>query len=155
MFLHRHKWISEIIWWNTSLLICGLMLYPIYYYQIDFPFYYNNILFILGFFIFLRWVLLWHLTPYARWQWLKLIIILSMFPVLFLLSYEFSDFKNYIDEVGLQELVTHLKSSEQDAMTKYIRTEFIFFSICCIINGFLVPFKLIWNIWKQHNLGSV
>lgn len=78
-----------------------------------------------------------------------------MFPVLFLLSYEFSDFKNYIDEVGLQELVTHLKSSEQDAMTKYIRTEFIFFSICCIINGFLVPFKLIWNIWKQHNLGSV
>lgn len=131
------------------------MLFPIYYYKIDYPFYKINILFIFGFFIFLRWVILWHLTPYARWQWMKVIIVLVIFPILFLLSYEFSDFKNYIDEVGLQDLVIHLKTEEQAAMIKYIRAEMIFFSICCMINGFLLPFKLIWNVWKQHNLNQV
>ncbi|NOT36856.1 MAG: hypothetical protein HOP11_05720 [Saprospiraceae bacterium] len=155
MIVRNNKWLSEIIWWLSTGIICLFFLYPIYYYKIEYPFYKNNIIFIFGFFIFLRWVLLWHLTPYARWQYLKLTIILIIAPILFYFSYEFSDFKNYIDEIGLQEIVTHLKPEEQVAMTKYIRTEMIFFSVCALINGVLVPFKLIWNIWKQHNLNTV
>ncbi|MEO6190867.1 MAG: hypothetical protein ABIO44_11380 [Saprospiraceae bacterium] len=151
----HNKWLSEIIWWVLTGILAMLILYPIYYFKIDYPFYKNNIIFIFGFFIFLRWVLLWHLTPYARYQWLKLIIIFTNIPLIFYLSYEFSDFKNYIDEVGLQDLVEKLKDTEQFAMSRYIRSEMIFFSICCLITGFLVPPKLIWNIWKQYNLDKV
>lgn len=149
------KWISELIWWLLSITVACLFLFPIYYYRIDYPFYRNNFIFIFGFFLFIRWVLFWHLTPYARFQWLKLIIIFSIIPGLFLLSYEFSDFKNYIDEIGLQEMVHDLPEQEQLGMSTYIRSQMIFFSICCLINGFLVPFKLIWNIWKQYNLNQV
>ncbi|MEP7195098.1 MAG: hypothetical protein ABI851_01170 [Saprospiraceae bacterium] len=155
MTTNSHKWYSELIWWFGATLIAILILYPIYYFKIEYPFYRNNVIFILGFFIFFRWVLLWHLTPYARQQWFKLILIFVMLPLVFYFSYEFSDFKNYIDDVGLQELVFNLSPDDQVAMTKYIRTEMLFFSICSLILGILVPPKLIWNIWKQYNLNTV
>lgn len=151
----QHKWISELIWWLSIAVISFLILYPIYYFKIDYPFYRNNILFIFGFFIFLRWVILWHLTPYSRFQILKIILIFIMIPLVFYFSYEFSDFKNYVDEIGLQDLVINLSPDDQIAMTKYIRAEMVFFSICSLILGTLVPPKLIWNIWKQHNLNTV
>jgi len=155
LFIRENKWWSELIWWLVTAIVASLILYPVYYYKIEYPFYVQNLIFIFGFFIFFRWVILWHLTPYARWQWLKLVIIFTLIPMLYFLSYEFTDFKNYIDDVGLQELVTNLNEVDQTSMASYIRTEMVFFSSCALICGFLVPFKLIWNIWKQHNLNQV
>ncbi len=155
MIAIENKWLSEGIWWIVTGVVTIFILYPIIYYKLDYPFFKTNTLFIFCFFIFIRWILFWHLTPYARYQWLKLALIFLMIPASFLLSYEFSDFKNYLDEIGLQQMVENLSESDQLSMAKYIRTEMIFFSICCLINSFLVPLKLIWNIWKQHNLNTV
>ena len=66
-----------------------------------------------------------------------------MLPTFFYGIYAFSDFKNFLDEVGIQEILNDIPEREQISMAIYIRR---------II---LIPFKLIWNIWKQHNIGEV
>ncbi len=111
--------------------------------------------FILGFCIGMRWLFLWHLTPYARFQILKIALVFIMLPTFFYGIYAFSDFKNFLDEVGIQEILNDIPEREQISMAIYIRSQMIFFAISCLIGIILIPFKLIWNIWKQHNIGEV
>jgi len=95
------------------------------------------------------------LTPYARIQILKIALIFLMIPIFFYGIYAFSDFKNFLDEVGIQEILNDIPEREQISMAIYIRSQMVFFSISCLIGILLIPFKLIWNIWKQHNRGEV
>lgn len=146
---------SEGIWWFFSILLSIIILFPIYYFKIPYDFYLSNLLFIIGFFIGLRWLFFWHLTPYARIQILKIALIFLMIPIFFYGIYAFSDFKNFLDEVGIQEILNDIPEREQISMAIYIRSQMVFFSISCLIGILLIPFKLIWNIWKQHNRGKV
>jgi len=146
---------SEIIWWLFSILFTIIILFPIYYFKIPYDFYLSNFFFILGFCIGMRWLFLWHLTPYARFQILKIALVFIMLPTFFYGIYAFSDFKNFLDEVGIQEILNDIPEREQISMAIYIRSQMIFFAISCLIGIILIPFKLIWNIWKQHNIGEV
>ncbi len=151
----RNVLVIEIIWWMVSISIGLLVLLPIYFQKINYPFYVLNFIFVLGFLTCSRWLFLWKFTPYARIQILKLCFIFLFIPIIFSGIIYFSDFRNYIDEIGLQEMVQHLPSGEQDAMSHYIRNEMVFFAVCFILVSILIPFKMVWNIWTQHNRGEV
>ncbi|MGB5030754.1 MAG: hypothetical protein WBO76_01505 [Saprospiraceae bacterium] len=151
----KNLWFNEFLWWLISLIMAICILYPIIYNNLTYEFLWPNFLFILGSITFTRWLFFWHQTPYAWYQLIKIAIIFIMIPTVFICINYFSEFKNFIDEIGLQEIVSNLKSEDQAAMSLYIRNEMILFSISCIISGICVPFKLIWNIWKQYNLGQV
>lgn len=151
----KNKWIAEALWWLFCGIVCLLVLIPIYLKKIEFPFWGHNIYFIVCFITFVRWLFLWPTTPYAWNQWFKAIIIFLMIFILFFAYTKFQDFKIYMDDIGLQEMVKDLDSELQDGMMKYIRTEVVFFSSASIISGLVIPFKLIWSIWTQHNRNYV
>lgn len=148
-------WLLEGIWWLMTCFIVFLVLLPILISKLAYPFLLHNIYFIGLSILWTRWLFLWSSTPYAWFKLLKLSLIFLMIPTVFMMIAYLSSFQNYIDEVGLQELVKELPEQDQDPMSKYIRTEMVFFGTSSIIAGILIPFKMIWSIWKQYNRNEV
>lgn len=155
MNLNRNVWFVEVIWIFISLILSIVVILPILMYGVDYPFTKINLMFVFGFITFSRWLFLWKFTPYAWNKRLKLALIFLMIPVIFIGINKFYDFRIFLDEIGIQELLTELNEQEQRSLTIYIRSEMIFFGIGFIISSMLVPLKMIWNIWKQLNRNEV
>ena len=151
----RNIWTIELIWWLSSALLAALILFPIRFYKIEFYFFQTNFYYILGLILFLRWLFLWKYTPYAWSIPFKLVVVFLMIPVVFWGITSFYGFKGYLDEVGIQEFVSHLNEAEQSSLSIYIRSEMIFFASSFIISACCVPIKMIASIWKQDNRNTV
>jgi len=139
----RNIWTIELIWWISAALLAALILFPIHFYKIEFEFYTVNFFYILGLILFVRWI------PF------KLVVLFLMIPVVFWGITSFYGFKGYLDEVGIQEFVSHLNEADQSSLSVYIRTEMIFFASAFIFSGCCIPLKMIASIWKQYNRNTV
>ncbi|HRI01668.1 MAG TPA: hypothetical protein PK006_11495 [Saprospiraceae bacterium] len=146
-------WAIELAWWLVAALFALLMVLPILQYNIPYPFLITHITYVAGFVLYLKLLFLWKKSPYSKYQWLKLILIFAMIPVVFFSIEALANFQNYLDEIGIQEMVKDLDESLQDGMALYIRTQMIFFGTACIICGIVLAPKMIWSIWTQHNRG--
>ena len=146
--------IAELLWWIFAAIFALFVLLPIYYYDIPYSFYKSNTVFVLLFILFLRWLFFWKLTPYARFQYLKFALIILMMPVFFFSFETFYDFKALIDDIGLQEITSHLPIDDQEGIGNHIRSEMVFFSVATMICTVCLVPHLIWSIWKQHNRGE-
>lgn len=155
MHFFRNTWFVEFVWILTSIILSVIVILPIYMYGVAFPFLFINIVFVIGFLTFSRWLFLWKYTPYAWSKILKISLIFLMIPVIFTGINKFYDFRNFLDEIGIQELVSNFNENEQRSLSIYIRSEMIFFGTAFIISSILIPFKMIWNIWKQINRNEV
>ncbi len=151
----RNIWTIELIWWISAALLAALILFPIHFYKIEFEFYTVNFFYIFGLILFVRWIFLWKYTPYAWWIPFKLVVLFLMIPVVFWGITSFYGFKGYLDEVGIQEFVSHLNEADQSSLSVYIRTEMIFFASAFIFSGCCIPLKMIASIWKQYNRNTV
>ena len=146
-------WAIELAWWLVAALFALLMVLPILQYNIPYPFLITHITYVAGFVLYLKLLFLWKKSPYSKYQWLKLILIFAMIPVVFFSIEALANFQNYLDEIGIQEMVKDLDESLQDGMALSIRTQMIFFGTACIICGIVLAPKMIWSIWTQHNRG--
>lgn len=146
---------SEIVWYLISAIATAIIIFPLFYFQIEYPFYWNNVLFVFGFFLLFRIIFLLKFTPYAWNLWAKTIISFSMIPLLFWGIISFAEFKDYLNEEGMQMIVDNVTPADQIPLSNYIRNEMVYFSISFIICALIVPFKLIWSIWKQINRNEV
>jgi hypothetical protein len=155
MNLIRNTWFIEAVWIVISFILALVVILPILIYGVEFPFVKMNVMFVMGFITFCRWLFLWKFTPYAWFKLGKLALVFLMIPVIFFGLNQFYDFRNFLDEIGIQELLTKFNENEQISLSLYIRSEMIFFGTAFIITSFLIPFKMIWNIWKQHNRNEV
>lgn len=155
MIVLRNFWFIEGVWLLISLIISFLVILPIQLYGVDFPFIKMNLMFVFGFITFSRWLFLWKFTPYAWYKIFKLSLIFLMIPVIFFGINQFYDFKIFLDEIGLQELLSRYNENEQKSLSLYIRTEMIFFGTAFIISSFMIPLKMIRSIWKQYNRNEV
>ena len=116
----------ELLWWVSSLIVAAIFLIPIYFYKIPYPFYQSNFIFIVAFITFMRWLFLWQLTPYQRLQYLKVAFILVSASLVFYLIAFFTDFRVYVEDIGIQDMLTHLEDEDQIHLESYIRTEMLF-----------------------------
>lgn len=153
--LQKQKTIAEIIWWIFTLLVIAIVLFPIWDNDIDFPFYFQNAFLIAIFITFTRYIFFLPLTFIARKKWIKVAIILSAVIFFFVMSTALSDFRNYVDERGLQTLVDHLHVTRQTRIIEYIKNEMIFFGVGGIITGIILPFRMIISLWRMKNKGTV
>lgn len=149
------KFLHEVLWWLFTTIVVIIVLLPIWNLQIDFPFYFENILLIALFITFTRYIFLLPLTFIARKKWIKVVIILAAAIFFFVLSTALGDFRNFMDEEGLQTLVTHLHVKEQTSIINYIKNEMIFFGVGSIITGIILPFRMIISLWRMRNKGTV
>jgi hypothetical protein len=153
--LLKQKSIAEILWWIFTLLVICIVLFPIWDNKIKFPFYFQNTLLIAIFITFSRYIFLLPITFIARLKWIKVAIIAAAVIFFFVMSTALGDFRNFMDEKGLQTLVTHLHVTEQTSIINYIKNEMIFFGVGSIITGIILPMRMIISLWRMRNKGTV
>ena len=148
---YRLKITFELIWWLVTILALIVILYPIYNYTQQFPFYFQNGLYIIVFITLTRYIFFLKHTFFANWQKFKFLLIFLSIPGIFLLVQELHFFQTFLDERGEDALVGFLPSDYRLRMIKYIYNELLFFGVGSIIVAAVFPFRLIISIWRIHN----
>ncbi len=152
----RFKFIVvEIFWWLGSALTALLFLLPIRMYPIQYPFWFSNLFFIILACTYGRWIFLWKYTPYAWSLYTKAALILMVAFSFFYGFNLFYEFRAYLNETGIQDLVDSLDPPDQISLSKYVRTEMVFWATCFLILAAMTPFRLFWSIWTQYNRNEV
>lgn len=145
----------EATWWLFTVFLVAVILYPVWRYVPAYPFYPENVFFIVTFVTFTRYAFLLRHTFLAPLKWLKVAIIALAAILFFVMTTGLSDFHNFLEVKGLQTLVTHLHVNEQTRCINYIKNEMVFFGVGSIISGLLLPLRMIISLWRMRNRGSV
>ena len=151
----KEKWTVEILWWVFTLILVCIVMWPIWRDVPAFPFTFQNILLIVFFVTFTRYIFFLHLSLIARMKWIKVAIIAWAVLFLFITATAMLDFRNFMDERGLQTLVSHLEVEDQTKRMKYIKHEMIFFGTGSLITGVMLPMRMIRSLWRMKNTGRV
>ena len=141
----------ELYWIVATILIVVGIMYPIYTALENYFFFWINILFIVVFVTFFRYIFFLKYTLIAYNLRLKLALMFLSLPLLIVLVGNFNDFRNYIDEQGIQSLFEHLSFQENDKLSSYMKNETIFFSVGSIITGVAFPLRMLISVWRQYN----
>lgn len=146
----------ELLWWAITFLIIGFVLYPIYKLEpVHFPFWQINIIFILVFVTFTRYIFLLKHTFLGYIQWMKVLVILLCIPLLFFLVEKLHFFQDYTDKIGLEKMFDHLSLHGQADIINYIDSEIIFFGVGSLISAVIMPFRMLVSFWRTHNRGTI
>ena len=141
----------ELVWWIVTLVILGGVLYPIYRVAPDYPFWIPNIVFIVVFITAARYIFLLRHTWLARPEKPKLLLMLLALPLFFYLVNEINYLQTYLDENTFEGFLGHLSGKRLLSMTKYIRSEMLFFGVGAIIAIIVLFFRLLRSIWLVRN----
>lgn len=144
----------ELIWWAITAVTAIAVLFPIYKTKTDYPFYISNILFVVATITLTRYIFLLKHTFLAKRQWLKVIVAVACIPLFLYLMKELNFFQKIAGDIGLEEMFDHLSLSGQSTMSKYVRTEMLFFGTASVITAALMPFRMIISFWRTHNRGT-
>ncbi len=145
---------SEILWWAvTALLLCAV-LFPIYNGSNHYPFWISNIVFVVVFLTFTRYIFLLKHTPLRHAQWLKVILLILCIPIGIYLVRALHAFEIFADERGVQSLYTNLSEKKQSSMVEYTKTEMLFFGVGSLLATVVMPFRMLISFWRTHNLGT-
>ena len=145
----------ELLWWLATFILAALVLLPIWRNAPTYPFFAENLFFIVAFVTFTRYIFLLRTTFIAQMKWIKVIIIAMAAIMFFVMSTGLSDFRNFMDEKGLQTLVDHLHVTEQTRIINYIKNEMVFFGVGSIIAGIALPVRMIMSLWRMRNKSGV
>lgn len=151
----RLKWIAEGLWWLLTAVVVIAVLLPIQLNVPDYPFIIPNIFFIAAFVTFSRYIFFLPISLVARAKWIKLGVIAISAILFFVMTTAISDFRNFLEDRGLQTLVPHLHVTEQTRMMTYMKNQFLFFGTGAIITGILLPMRMIVSLWRMRNRGTV
>lgn len=145
----------ELIWWIVTLLVVGLVIYPILSKLVDYPFTTINIIFIIVFITFARYIFLLKHTFLASRQWLKAVLMVLSIPLIFYLVNGINYFQTFLDEEGMEAIMQGVELSKQRGLSNYIRSEVLLFGTGSVIVGIIFPIRLMLSIWRTHNRGTV
>lgn len=151
----RAKVYLELWWWLLTLIVCAIVLFPILRSIPEYPFLVSNVLFVVIFITVTRYIFLLKHTFLAHLTWIKAGIIAFSAIILFLLITGLGDFNSFVDEQGLQVLVTNLSFEKQTALISYMHNEMIFFGVGSIIATALLPVRMLISLWRMRNRGTV
>ena len=141
----------EGIWWVFTLILTIAVMAPIFINQIPYPFYFQNILMIAVFVTVSRYAFLYKHTWLKDQRWIMRIFIGGSVFLIFVLATSMIDFRNYMDEVGLQEVVKGLSSEKQFKLIKYIQSEVLFFGTGSILGVIALDLRLMISLWRMRN----
>ena|SRR3990170_6319772 len=145
----------ELLWWVFTIILICMVLLPVWRKAPAFPFFAENIFFIVVFVTFTRYIFLLPTTLIAHTKWIKVVVIAIAAIMFFVMSTGLSDFHNFLEEKGLQTIVTHLHVREQTSVINYIKSEMIFFGVASIISVIVLPLRMIVSLWRMRNRGTV
>ena len=144
----------EMTFWLVTALVTAGVLYPIYRVAPDYPFWTYNIAFILVFITATRYAFL------VKHTWLafrippKLLLMVLCIPGTFLLIEGINYFQTWLDENTFDSFLGHLSLERQETMTRYIRSQMIFFGTAAIIGTVTLFLRMLLSIWRNKNRGT-
>ncbi|MDX1479498.1 MAG: hypothetical protein R3301_17415 [Saprospiraceae bacterium] len=141
----------ELIWWLFTAVLVLAVLSPLLINQVVLPFLWVNVLFVVIFVTFTRYIFLLRHTLWARKMWPKFLVIAVSVVLFFVIVTALGDFNNFVEEVGLQTLVDHLPASRQYNLIRYIQSEAIFFGVGSAIVTVIFPLRMLISIWRTRN----
>ena len=157
----RLSLLLELVGWIVTAVILVFVLFPIAKAYKDFPFWTENILFIVTFVTLTRTIFLLKHTFFARIWSIKFILAIACIPFVFFLIGSLYDVQAFLDGNGLYALGDNdllkepLAEAEMRSLVEYVRNELFFFGTGSIIAAFIFPFRMIISVWRVRNRGTV
>lgn len=149
--MNQH-WKFEFLTLSFIVLFVGVIIIPIYMTTgMRYPFYVQNILSVFIFLSFVKYIFLLQFTPYARMKWVKFISVFLSIPVFLLLINNLFDFQRYLDEVGMAGLFQGSTELSDYNFGKYIKYQFILFTVGGLVSTVVLPLRLIVSFWRVRN----
>lgn len=151
----------ELLWWVVTFVIAFFVLFPITKAFHTYPFWWLNIIFIVVFITWSRYIFLLKHTFLAKRIWIKTILIVLSIPLIFILIGGINEFQVFLDEQGPEILFsnTYVKESlsgpRELSLFSYIRKETLFFGVGSVIAAVIFPCRMLVSIWRQLNRGTV
>jgi hypothetical protein len=145
------KGFLEVLWWIFTAVCSALILLPLWREVPNYPFLVINILAILVFITFTRYIFLLNYTFLTKYLILKVVLSLACIPLIFYLVNNINHFQTYLDEQGVLGFMGHLPPERIDALDKYMRAEFLLFGVGSVIASTMLPFRLLASVWRQYN----
>ncbi len=152
----RSKLFMELVWILFTGLLCVLVLLPLYNsLGKNYPFYTENIVFIIAAVTFIRYIFLLKFHWIADTTYPKVALIFLAIPITMYLVDNIYDFQAYVDEDGLYALLENFPVEKQKSLGSYMKTQMIFFWTAAVISAVLLPIRMMVSIWRQKNRGTV
>ncbi|MCB0528070.1 MAG: hypothetical protein KDC61_01930 [Saprospiraceae bacterium] len=145
----------ELLWWTVTVIVVVASQYPIHKAMHVWPYEVWNIVFIVVLITLARYTFLLKHTFLARQQVIKTVLILLMFPLIFILIDGLNDFLTFIEEKTWDPLTGHLPAADKKSIEQYIWAEMLFFGAGSIISVPVFAARLLLSIWRTHNRGTV
>lgn len=145
-------WQLELIWWLFTLVLCVLVILPIWNKGIDFPFYAYNIVYVIAAITLTRYLFFLNLS------WLKdrfvaqAGLVFLLIPLLFMMGQGLNEFITYQDNNGPDVLVRGISDETAESMNAYLKSEYFFFGIVGMAAGIILPFRILINVWRRYML---
>jgi hypothetical protein len=159
MSLEKKQWMLklqlEIIWWIVTVIATFLLVYPIMNNMVDYQFLYANIIFILVFITYSRYLFLLKHTFLAYAQVVKFILIFASIPLVFkLVEYIFA-YQDFLETEGLNSFDAYFRKGisieTRDRLLAYMSREYLFFGVGSVIAAVVLPFRLLISFWRVYN----
>jgi hypothetical protein len=142
----------ELLSWLFALMFAALFIIPIYLRcEMNYTFYIPNIVSIIEFVVLTKMLFLLSYTPYARSKWLRMVLIFLPIPLLMYQVDNLFDFQKFIDEEGSIKFFGNDFSANDYDFGKFIKYQYIFFSVGATIALILIPIRMIISFWRTTN----
>ncbi|MDB4538888.1 hypothetical protein OAG16_04095 [Saprospiraceae bacterium] len=145
----------ELVWWILTAVIAFAVLFPIMKSVDKYPFLFPNLVFIVVFITFTRYIFLLKHTILANRQLLKVIIFFLCLPLFTYLVNELTSVRTFLDERGIDSLVKNLNYDRHWSFANYVKTEMYFFGAASLVVTALLPLRLLLSVWRNRNRGTV
>ncbi len=145
----------ELVWWVFTIILIIGILFPIVSKIDNYPFLITNILYIVIFVTFTRYIFLLKHTFLSHRQVLKPILIILSIPLFFYLVSELNYFQTYLDEKGIDSFLGEISYENRPRIASFIRNEMILFGVGSIITTVLFPLRMILSLWRWKNRDTV
>lgn len=145
----------ELIWWTLTVVVIVLVMFPIWS-EVGSDFRYNNsnIMAIFIFMVYTRLIFVLRHTYISNNALMKIIFVILSIPLFVYFMDRINAFQTFVDENGDTALLPTYDSSVA-SLTKYIRYEYLFFSVAAIMTVAMMPFRMIISLWRTRNRGTV
>lgn len=141
----------ELLWWIFTMAAALAVVMPIYFWAPTFPFFRDNVIFVVVFITLTRYIFFLEHSFWARRQVLKVAMIFVSVPLVFMLVQQLNTFQTFLDENGPEAVVGQMSLADTTNMIGYVRGEVLLFSVGSIVAAVIFPFRLIVSVWRVIN----
>lgn len=152
----NNKFTFFIISWAITFLIVALVMLPIYSQIGDaYPFYVENIAFIILLVSYARFIFLTKHHWFSHNIYFKVVAFFAMIPVLLYVIDNLWDFQTFMDERGIGSIMENISADDQLSLAKYIKAEMTFFWAGAFVGSIAMALRMVHSIFRLMHRGKV